>query len=140
MSELPTDLRTIAEEAIARLSVRDIDGFLAFVDPEVEFVPLLAGVEAGVYRGHEGVRRWFGDVEDAWKGYRPSVRGVEETTDSVAVIELVIRLRGRASAVELEANVFGVSIHDLESRQIRSWRFYETKDEARAAAASAAER
>ena len=126
--------------ATARLAAGDIEGFLAFVDPEVEFVPLLAGVEGGVYRGHDGVRRWFADVEDAWEGYRPVLRGVEAITDSVAVVELSIRLRGRGSAVDLETHVFGVTVHDLESMNVRSWRFYESREEARAAALAEAER
>ena len=39
---------------------RDLDAFLALMDPAVEFTPYTRALEGlGPYRGHEGVRAWW---------------------------------------------------------------------------------
>ena len=40
---------------------RDLDGWLALGDAEIEYRPFLVGVE-GTYHGHEGVRQWWNDA------------------------------------------------------------------------------
>jgi ketosteroid isomerase-like protein len=42
---------------------RDLDAFLALMDPDVEFTPYERAVEGlGPYRGHDGVRTWWKDA------------------------------------------------------------------------------
>jgi hypothetical protein len=44
---------------------RDIEALLAELDPDVEWhaaLPMVGG--DAVYRGHEGIREWLGDVWD----------------------------------------------------------------------------
>ena len=41
---------------------RDLDAYLALIDPEVEFTPYEVSVQGGdPYRGHDGVRNWWKD-------------------------------------------------------------------------------
>ena len=41
---------------------RDLDAYLALIDPEVEFTPYEVSVEGGdPYRGHDGVLNWWKD-------------------------------------------------------------------------------
>ena len=134
MSEQGSDLETMAVAAAASLAAHDLDGFLAYIDRDSEFVPLLAAVDGGTYHGHDGVRRWLEGIEDAWASYRPTLRKVEAISEHVALVEFTIRLRGRNSAVELETEAFGVLERAPESGLIAYWRFFETEDEARAAA------
>ena len=63
MSEENVDLTRRLVEAFNR---RDIEGFIGGCDPEVEYHPVVAAVSGAVYRGHDEVRRFFGDLEDAW--------------------------------------------------------------------------
>jgi ketosteroid isomerase-like protein len=42
------------------LNRRDLDAYLALIDPEAEFTPRISQLEGGsVYRGHDGVREWW---------------------------------------------------------------------------------
>ena len=48
---------------------RDVGAMIEELDSEVEYhpaLPMLLGGEATVYRGHEGVRRLFGEIYDAF--------------------------------------------------------------------------
>ncbi len=135
MNEQGSDLEAMAVAAAASLAAHDLDGFLAYIDPDSEFVPLLAAVDGGTYRGHDGVRRWLEGIEDAWASYRPSLRKVETVSHTVAMIKFSIRLRGRNSSIEIETEAFGVLERNPQSGLIRYWRFFETEERARAAAA-----
>jgi hypothetical protein len=42
---------------------RDVEGIVALCDPQIE---LRSAVTATVYEGHEGVRRWHRDLEEAF--------------------------------------------------------------------------
>jgi hypothetical protein len=41
----------------------DVEAFIAYLDPSIEFHSALEG---GVYHGHDGVRKYIRDLEDAW--------------------------------------------------------------------------
>jgi ketosteroid isomerase-like protein len=58
----------IARRAYAALNRGDLEGFLALVDPEVEFQSLVAEAEGQTYHGHAGVREWWKKVAQALGG------------------------------------------------------------------------
>jgi ketosteroid isomerase-like protein len=86
-------------------NARDIDGFIAYFDPNGEFHAAFAVVGGGVYRGHDGVRKFFRDIEDAW--------GEENGLEPEAYFDLgehtlafhVLRARGRHSGAEVTTPV-----------------------------------
>ena len=53
--------------AIAAYNAHDVEALIALHDPGIEFHTTM-GVGGAVYRGHAGLRRYFGDIEDAWGG------------------------------------------------------------------------
>jgi hypothetical protein len=55
-----------ARRAIEAYNARDVDSFVACCDPSIEVHTVIAAIGGGVYHGHDGVRRWQQDVEDAW--------------------------------------------------------------------------
>lgn len=56
VSQENVELHQRAYDAFNR---RDLDAFLALIDPDVKFSSLLMQVEGGnPYRGHDGVRSW----------------------------------------------------------------------------------
>jgi ketosteroid isomerase-like protein len=59
MSQENVELGKRAYEAFNR---RDLDGFLALMDPDVEALPRTLGIEGGAYTGHDGMRRWAEDI------------------------------------------------------------------------------
>jgi ketosteroid isomerase-like protein len=53
---------------LARFEARDEERFLELVHPDVELVPAIAVVgpdelSYATYKGHDGVRKWFADIE-----------------------------------------------------------------------------
>ena len=58
---------------------RDLQAFVGYTDPEVEFTSLVLEVE-GVYHGHDGVR-WWEAVLAVFPDWSPEV---EEASDAPA--------------------------------------------------------
>jgi ketosteroid isomerase-like protein len=90
-------LAVLVIEAVAR---GDLDGLLELADPAIEWQSFFA-LHGSAYHGHDGLRRYMADVQDAFEDIHP------HTDDLVGVGPLVIgvgsvRYRGRASGVETE--------------------------------------
>jgi ketosteroid isomerase-like protein len=45
---------------------RDIEAFVAYCDESIEWHSTFAAVGGAVYHGHDGLRRYQRDMEDAW--------------------------------------------------------------------------
>jgi ketosteroid isomerase-like protein len=63
MSEQNVEL---ARRAVEAYNSHDIEAFLAFLDPGIEFHSAFAAVGGGVYHGHDGMRRFYEELVDAW--------------------------------------------------------------------------
>ncbi|CAN5233351.1 hypothetical protein BH24ACT23_BH24ACT23_08910 [soil metagenome] len=88
----------IARAAYAAINRGDLEGFLALVDPEVEFRSLIAEAEGRIYRGHDGVREWWQRVANALGGLKFELVRLHDLGD-----------RGYAELV-VTGNVQGVDI------------------------------
>jgi ketosteroid isomerase-like protein len=87
---------------VAAFNARDVEAMIACWDPKGEYHPVLATV-AGVsaFHGHDGMRTWFADLEDAL--------GDEMRAEPEAFYDLgertlmfyVLRGRGRVSGAEV---------------------------------------
>jgi ketosteroid isomerase-like protein len=87
---------------------RDLDAFLALMDPEVEFVPYERAVEGGgAYHGHSGVRRWWQDIEALadFRAELDEVRGLGDMTVSHGRV----RGRGAGSGASFERTLWHVA-------------------------------
>lgn len=76
------------------------DAILDVVDEEVVWEPLRAAVE-GAYRGHAGMRRYFGDTAETFERFEVRFAEVRDLGDRVLAIGTV-RARGRDSGAEIE--------------------------------------
>ena len=56
----------VMRAAVDAFNARDLDAMLAVSDREVEWHSTFAVVGGAVYHGHDGIRRWHRDLEDAW--------------------------------------------------------------------------
>ena len=51
-------------------NARDIEAFIAYCDPDIEFHALLSTAVGGaIYHGHDGLRAWHRDIEETWGEY-----------------------------------------------------------------------
>jgi ketosteroid isomerase-like protein len=47
----------------------DADALVALCDPSIEVHSIFAAVGGAVYHGHDGVRTWLPDLDDAWSEF-----------------------------------------------------------------------
>jgi ketosteroid isomerase-like protein len=107
MSEENVEIVRRVFEAAAR---RDSEAVLALYDPEVEWDvsrdPLSRDPRAGlnltpVFRGHEGLRRFFGEWYEAWENVEDDYEELIDAGEHV-ISPVVGRARGRASGIAVE--------------------------------------
>jgi ketosteroid isomerase-like protein len=96
----------IMRSAYAALAERGVDAVLPFTDPRFEATtpPSLAS-EPDTYRGHEGVRRYFGSFGDAMEGVYLEGREFTSVGDKV-LVETKLHARGRTTGIETEQRAF----------------------------------
>ena len=96
-------------EAVQR---NDTATVLALYDPEVEWdfsrSPLATALEHEIYRGHEGLRRWWREWRGAWESYKDDYRELIDAGDHHVIAVVTSRGRGRASGVDVEYSQHGV--------------------------------
>jgi uncharacterized protein len=93
----------LARQVMDALSRRDLEGLIAFADPEIEWHSFFAELgEGGVYRGHDGTRRYINDLNDAWEIVRADV---DDGVGVGGVVVLIGRIhyRGKGSGAETES-------------------------------------
>jgi ketosteroid isomerase-like protein len=57
--------------------------------------------EAGVFRGHDGLRRWLAELHDVYEGIESKVVEVEDLGDRV-LVSFVVRGTARRSGITLD--------------------------------------
>jgi ketosteroid isomerase-like protein len=63
---MPRENAELLSRWFQALNARDIEGLLALCDPGGVFISSMAAVDGNVYHGHDGMRRYFADLADAW--------------------------------------------------------------------------
>lgn len=112
-------------DAWAAISADDFAGFISLIDPEVEFTSLVAEAEAITYRGHEGVRRWWDSVREAFPDFRASTIDLREEGDQILAH---IRLCGTVHGTQVEQAIWQV-LTPRDERVVR-WTVHRTEEEA----------
>ena len=110
---------------------RDLEAFVDYMDPEIEFTSLVLEVE-GTYRGHEGIRSWWNDILAVFPDWQPQVEDAREVGDRV-----LLRVRaegaGTGSGIDVDRVIWQVA--EVRDGRLRAWRFFRTEQEALVAAA-----
>jgi ketosteroid isomerase-like protein len=105
MPEESVELIPRIADAINR---RNLDAFLALMDPEVVAVPRILAVEGGTLHGHEGIRVWWDGIFGAFPDSEfeaIAVRGIEDVTIS----HVLTRGRGHGSGAAFEDSIWVAS-------------------------------
>jgi ketosteroid isomerase-like protein len=85
-----------------------LDGYLRYLDPEIEWTSTDAYIERATYRGHEGVRRYLGTMEEEFADLR--IEPVELIDAGEQVISSVrISGRGKTSGAPVALTLISVS-------------------------------
>ena len=91
----------LVRRAFDTFNRRDMTAFLDLLDPDVEWVPILAVLEGRVYRGHKEVQRWVEELDPDWEFFEVHSEELQDLGDLVLIFGHW-RARGRASGVESE--------------------------------------
>ena len=78
----------------------DREAALAVCHPDIEFLSML-DIGGRSYRGHDGIREYFHDIESAWAEWSVEVERVAEGADGRVVIVMTMHARGKESGLEL---------------------------------------
>ena len=101
-------------------------------DEECELVPAMAGaVEAKVYRGHAGLRRYFEELFESFSEVQLDNREYRDLGERVLVLYW-LRVRGHDSGVVLDQP--GAALYELSDGKIVHGRSYLSQSEALEAA------
>jgi ketosteroid isomerase-like protein len=116
---------------------RDVGAFLELFEPGVEWHPLtqvMFGEEATVYRGHEGIRQFMREVDEALAEVQIEQLEIRDLGERL-VVSGRLRARGRASGAETESPISWV-VEFENSKVIRMRDYLDLKDALEAAGLS----
>ena len=103
---------------------RDVETLLDWLDPEVEWrpvLPVVLGGETTVYRGHEGVRELFRDLDEVFAERHVDFSEIHEAGEHVIAAGR-LRTRGKSSEALIESPFGWVSeFKDGKIIQIRTY-------------------
>lgn len=111
---------------------RDLDAFLAQMDPDTEFIPYEVEVQGGTpYRGHEGMRAWWEETLEVIPDFRVELQDVRDLGDEVFVRGR-IHGHGAGSGASFERPLWGL-MEFRNGKQVR-YRTFGSETEALEAA------
>jgi ketosteroid isomerase-like protein len=93
----------LARRGFDALATGGVDAMLEFVHPEFEMetLPQIAA-EPQLYRGHEGVRRWFDSFYEVMDEIAIEPTSYEQLDTDRVLLEFTMRARGQSSGIEVE--------------------------------------
>jgi ketosteroid isomerase-like protein len=128
MSQDNVELARRAWDAVSR---RDLDAFLALMDPEVVAVPRILAVEGGALHGHDGIRDWWRSIFGVFPDFDAEVIEVRGVGD-VTISNVRAHGHGGGSHTPFEDAIWVVS-HLRDGKVVR-WQTFPTEAEALEAA------
>ena len=122
----------LLHQAIDAFNRRDLDAFLALMDPGVEFTPYERALEGlGPYRGHEGVRAWWEESFAALPDFSAELYDVRDLGD-VTFSRGRLRGTGAGSGASFERTLW--MVNEWRDKKQVWWRAFGSETEALEAA------
>ena len=109
MSQENVEMVRRAFEAFNRTFAEGTDDLYAVLDPDVEFIPIMAILEGITYKGHEGVRQWIEDVKRDWADFEPRPEHFLDLGDDRVLVLGSWRARGRGGDALLDIPASGLA-------------------------------
>jgi ketosteroid isomerase-like protein len=99
------DTRALTVRVIDAVNERDLDAYLGLMHDDVEAITRLVSIE-GVYRGHDGIRRWWANVLNTWPDFRIELAELEVLEDDLMLGTLNLHGVAASSGLPSEWTVF----------------------------------
>ena len=111
-AEVPEGNVELHRRAVEAFHARDVEAFIACLDPSVEYHSVMTIPGGAAYHGHQGVRRYFGDFKEAWGDeFRVEAEAFYDLGEHTLMLYL-IHGRGQRSGAEVA----------MEGAQVCRWR------------------
>jgi ketosteroid isomerase-like protein len=82
-------------------NARDLTAYLETVAESVTFESRFSAMDRVVYRGHDALRRYFGELDEVWSRYEMKAERMVAAGEQVAMLCHLFAI-GRGSDLELE--------------------------------------
>lgn len=117
----------IIRRGFVAYNLGDVEAVLETADPDIEFVPLRSLVVGGSYRGHDGIRRFFEDLDEEWENFSIANEEFRDREDSVLLLG-EFEARGKASGMQVHSPV--AWLFELSAGKVVRMRAYSNQEEA----------
>src|SRR5882724_3420044 len=94
----------VAKRLIDAFNATNVDAFTALTTPDFAWSPSMAAIEAEVFRGSEGIDRYFANLATAWEEFH-IIRDEFRDHGDVVVMLGALRGRGRNSGVTVNSSL-----------------------------------
>jgi ketosteroid isomerase-like protein len=106
---MSADAAEVMRRLLAAYESDGVEGLLELISPDFEgVVPPELSAEPDTYRGHDGVRRWFGGFEGFLEDLRMEADDDFIVAGDRALVPMVLRGRGAGSGIEVEQRAYQV--------------------------------
>ena len=92
----------VAAQAIEAFNGSDVDALAALTTPDFEWSPSMVAIEGTIFRGREGIERYFESLSGAWEKFHVH-RGRFRYAEAVVVMLGRLEGRGMGSGVPVDA-------------------------------------
>jgi ketosteroid isomerase-like protein len=116
----------VAKRAFEAFQQDDIERFLSYIHPEVEWHSRLAEME-GTHHGHDGVRRWWASLFEVFPDWRPTITEVRDLDDFV-LFHVDVAASGAGSGLGVDEDFWQVA--EIQGGRIVWYRVCPTEQEA----------
>ena len=111
----------IVRRAVEAYEHEGLDGSIRYYAPEIEWSTSDAAIERVTYRGHDGLRRLFGNLDAEFDDLRFDVEELIDADDQV-IVTIRIGGRGRASGAAVDRTwSFVCSVRDGMIYRVRAY-------------------
>ena len=132
---MTSDIVELTRGGTRAFNERDVDWLAAHCVEDFVWHPAIAtGVDGREYRGIEGLREFFAELEEVWDEFELDLVRVLELGPEHVLVFLDVRARGKAG-VEFEQEMTG--LYEFRDGKVASGRSYLNRDDALRAAAEA---
>jgi SnoaL-like domain len=128
MSQGNVELHQTAIDAWNR---RDLEAFLALADPEIKVEPLNVEMESAIYRGRDGLRRFWDDYLTVFPDFKVEI---DEIRDLGRITVARVRLRGHGTESHASFVQPSWQVSAWDGERCVWWRSFRTEREALEAA------
>jgi ketosteroid isomerase-like protein len=130
------DAVRVVEAATSGMATGDPEAVVPHIHPDFEMrTPPGLAAEPDLYRGADGVRRWFESFYEVMDEVRVEASELEQVGDDVVVANLRVSARGRATGLELDQAAVGLA--RVADGKVKELQFFTERDQALAAARGA---